>query len=374
MMLVFLFSFLYASLIFMFFVKWKNLPVFHTSLQHSDIFISVIIAFRNEANNLPVLLSALTEQSYSSENFEIILVNDHSHDSSEQIINAYRNSSRICLKLMALPDLVTGKKAALHAGVHVARGELIVTTDADCAVPPKWLQTIADFYQACNPVMILMPVVLTGNGIVARLQTLEFISLMGSTAASLALNKPLMCNGANLAFEKNAYLHLNSGDLRSDISTGDDTFLMLALFKQFPHRVRFLHSDQVVGKSKAVATFAGFFNQRLRWASKVHAYHQGYIKGFGVFLLCYTGLQAAAMAVIPFTVISSTTKWTCVLLLYGTKMIADGIFIKRVAVNLKQDFDVVAFLCWQFIYPFYVLLFGLSSFFLRYTWKERRYK
>ena len=98
------------------------------------------------------------------------------------------------------------KKKAIEAAIEIAGGELIVATDADCILPPGWLQTIADFYKTTGAAFIAAPVKFTyNNSVLQRFQATDFLVLQGITAASVASGFHAMSNGANFCYTKKLY-------------------------------------------------------------------------------------------------------------------------------------------------------------------------
>ena len=90
--------------------------------------ISVVIAFRNESNNIFACLTALEKQLYNNTLFEVILVNDHSEDDSVRQIETYQTTSKLNIQLLHLSS-EHGKKAALQLGIENANYCIIVSTN-----------------------------------------------------------------------------------------------------------------------------------------------------------------------------------------------------------------------------------------------------
>src|SRR3972149_10318722 len=80
---------LYVLKIQKFKYNWEHYSEFKPSGLDCKTGISVIIAFRNEISNLPALLSALKEQEYPPILYEVILVNDHSDDGSDILVQDF---------------------------------------------------------------------------------------------------------------------------------------------------------------------------------------------------------------------------------------------------------------------------------------------
>ena len=130
-----------------------------------------------------------------------------------------------------------GKKAAISQALHKAKNHLIIVTDADCILNTLWIENIVAFYQKTKSKMILAPVLLTpSNTLFEKMQVLEHLSLMGSTAGSAAIGFPVMCNGANMAYEREAALEVEK--LRHDfnIPSGDDMFLLEQFVKNYGYK------------------------------------------------------------------------------------------------------------------------------------------
>jgi len=107
-----------------FFIIWildgyKNLIKDFSEDNHYAPFISVIIASRNEAHNLPILLELLSQQTYPQDLFEIIVVNDRSSDDSDKVLQKYCTKINN-LKIVTItncPPIWAGKKWAIHNGI-----------------------------------------------------------------------------------------------------------------------------------------------------------------------------------------------------------------------------------------------------------------
>ena len=205
-------SFLFLSIYFiliMFYVwGWIKLNVFNYTKDFNPVQVSIVIACRNEEQNIGKLLTSLLNQEYPKDKIEIILVNDHSDDNTTNIINGFIQENQN-IKLFILPEDLIGKKDAMTFGVKNACSELILTTDADCNAGPLWISSMVSYYLQYRPKLLSGPVLMENKTLFQQLQTLEFASLVGSGAGAVGINKAIMVNGANLLFEKLNYLNSN---------------------------------------------------------------------------------------------------------------------------------------------------------------------
>ena len=172
---------------------------------------SILIPFRNEAENQERLLLSLAALKYPEARFEILLINDASTDASVEIIETFLLTHKLPLKILD-NERFSGspKKDALTKGIAHATFDWIVTTDADCQVPVLWLDQFNALAVKNSIQFIAGPVsFFSENGILNAFQHLDFLSLQGATIGSFGLKKAFMCNGANLAFSKIEFLRNN---------------------------------------------------------------------------------------------------------------------------------------------------------------------
>ena len=110
-----------------------------TGINHFLPKVSVIIAMRNEQEQVIHLLSALNKQVYPIDRLEFILVNDHSTDSTLEILE---NLAIDNLRVLNMPEGMFGKKSAIAFAMKEAKGEIILASDADCSFSPLWAHTM----------------------------------------------------------------------------------------------------------------------------------------------------------------------------------------------------------------------------------------
>ncbi len=235
--------------------------------------VSVVIPARNEAGNLSQCLASVLNQNYPSHLFEVILINDDSEDETgliaDQIAQNTPNLSVIHLKEKGLNSY---KKAALTKGIDQAKGEIILQTDADCIVGKKWISSMMGFF--CPKTAIVSgPVKFTyQSSVFEKIQTLEFMGLNILGAGSIAMKKPNMCNGANLAFRKSVFQQLNGYEGVDNVASGDDELLLQKIHKTKQYIIRYASTYSAIVSTPALPTLKDLFRQRIRWVSKSRSY------------------------------------------------------------------------------------------------------
>jgi cellulose synthase/poly-beta-1,6-N-acetylglucosamine synthase-like glycosyltransferase len=268
----------YAILIIAITIGWWRLKVFKTLGSLSDVKVSVIVAVRNEVKSIGNLLNSLLSQDYTQQLYEIIIVDDNSDDHTLRIVEEFVETQKISdrVHLIKLPaNAGSGKKAALAYGIQQSGGELIVITDADCFAGKQWISTVASYYDKFRPTMILGPVRMTydSNSLFGKFQSLEFLSLISSAAGSCNAGFPLLANGANIAFTRDAYDSCGGFTGSLQYPSGDDIFMMINIKNQFGAKtIRFLKSEEAIVYTPATVKWTSFIQQRMRWVSKSRGY------------------------------------------------------------------------------------------------------
>jgi len=198
----------YAGLMLVYGQGWRALPEWSAPPDFvPQMALTVIIPARNEAEHIGACLAAIVGGNYPSELLEIIVVDDHSDDATPQIVRDAAARFPV-VRLLPLADFMTAndqngafKKKALEVAMVRAKGEIIVTTDADCVFGADWLRLMASVFELSEkPVQLLTaPVVFHHDqNLLQRFQTLDFLGLMGITGAGIHYKFQRMGNCANL--------------------------------------------------------------------------------------------------------------------------------------------------------------------------------
>ena len=110
--------------------------------------ISVIVPFYNAEKYLRSCITALLSQDASQENYEVILVDNNSTDSSVAIAKQFP-------RVKVLSESRQGAYAARNTGLAEARGEIIAFTDADCLPDRDWLRNMGTTMQSAQVRLVL---------------------------------------------------------------------------------------------------------------------------------------------------------------------------------------------------------------------------
>jgi glycosyltransferase involved in cell wall biosynthesis len=109
-------------------------------------FVSIVIPTYNRSDLLLCCMESLLRQDYPREKYEIIVVDDGSHDKTETLFQKENIPSTIKIIYYRHPEN-RGIAAARNLGFDRARGEIIASCDDDCSVAPDWLFQIVETFR-----------------------------------------------------------------------------------------------------------------------------------------------------------------------------------------------------------------------------------
>lgn len=358
---------LYAGLIGLFTFGWyrKKGPLPQAS-PATPIKVSVIIAARNEEKYIAGLLTDLAELDYPASLIEILIIDDHSEDNTIEIVRNIVDGWKFDgFKLIKNEDGV-GKKSAIAVGISKATGDVILLTDADCRVGQGWVSAMVSHFKDAEKMMIFGPVAyFEEGGLLNRFQSLEFSGLMISGAGAAMAGHPFMCNGANMAYRKEAFLQVGAFEGNEKFISGDDVFLMHKIKKRYGSRaIGFAINRNAIVRTFPAPGLKAFFRQRIRWASKTRGYNDK--------VATFTAVIVFLFNLLIITALIGGCWHPGLFLMYGA-----GILIKSL-IDFPLMWGVTGFnderrLLWsylpfQVVYPVYIVLAGIVSLFGKKKW------
>ncbi|MCZ6634378.1 MAG: glycosyltransferase [bacterium] len=350
-------------------------PVRTARQENPPPFVSVVIAARNEADQIGPCLEGLIRQTYPSDRFEVLVVNDGSQDQTAQIVSDYTGPESNIYGLdvgSAFPDLAA-KKRPMSVGIEAARGDIILTTDADCRPLPTWISgMVACFQPDVGAVIGFSQLKLPGSPLTffERLQALDFLALMSAAAGAANLGVPLAASGQNLAYRKTLFERVGGFREIGHRPSGDDVLLLQLMRKAKSGRIVFATHPETFISTWRSESPTGFWQQRKRWASNAPVQFRlnppffAYIASiFLINLLAPVGLL---------------TGWTwfggnLALCCWIGKALADTLVICRAARRFGRTDLLFLLPVWECLQVPYTILIGLAGSLGRFTWKGRQH-
>jgi len=340
----------------------KKRPAYHKRL------ISVIIACKNEEQNVKDLIASLTKQTYPIDKYEVILADDNSTDSTAKLIQTaianHPNFHYIHVSPSEYPSIV-GKKKPITAAVTASKGEILAFTDADCLPAPEWLDDINNafatkigFYAGFSPLKYKR------NNLFTSLKSLERVSIFAVSAGSFGLNIPLTCTARNMAYTRELWQEVHGFSGIKHLRSGDDD-LMLHKIRCNVGRYYFSFNCKAIVTTKQTNRLKTQLSAETRRASKFF-YYPFYIKLLVLFvltfyaILCYRGYIA----------ITTRTLEKDLLLVLTAKLAFEFTLLGVFLLRFRRLVNPFTFIIAEILYIPYFVIFGIIGTFGRYKWKK----
>ncbi len=337
----------------------------HVSNAHGPK-VSVVIAARNEESSIAKLLESLEKQDYQG--YEIILVDDHSDDNTIEIAKNIAAKSKVSIKIISSPGV--GKKSALTEGIQVAESEFILVTDADCVVNSEWISGMVSGFTSEKIVFVAGMVKYSGKGSWLRdiLQT-EMVFLQVVSAGMYKLGKPIMCNGASMAFRKSFFVK-NNGFFGDKYVSGDDIFLLQKANASGVNAIAWNCDSTNLVSTRPASSISEAILQRARWLSKVRGYTglSGFVTG-AMFLAVQLLLPGAIISVFVYGSVSNP-----IVLSFALKMGVELLLLSLAVPFFGENRIIPKFPLAMVVYNFISIasVFGLMKRDMK--WKGRNWK
>ncbi|MFQ6040358.1 MAG: glycosyltransferase, partial [Candidatus Poribacteria bacterium] len=399
-------------------------------LNHSLPYVSVVVAARNEEDNLSACLKSLLTQSYPREQYEVIVVDDHSTDNTYSIACAFAADNPI-LKVLKLDNAAEcrmrnaecsherrernakddpepfryfrdlscfsrlnseirnpmGKQMALDWGIQSCRGEIILSTDADCIVPDTWIESMVKAYEREVGVVVGFSMLDEGcqeieeysrdssfksfhrflRSLFIKLQSLELLSLFSAFAGGLKIGVALACTGNNIGYRRQVYDELG-GFVNLGITVAEDNMFIQWVDRCSKWKIKPLCHADVTVLTRPMKTVKDFMRQRLRWASNSTENRLSLVCfmviAYGFYLLLPLSLLLAAFGVL---------SWKLAFAILSLKLVPEFLLVFR-GLKLFNRMDLLKY--FPLLQPcqiLYVLICGVFGLLFKVIWKERQF-
>lgn len=323
--------------------------------------VSVVVAARNEEENIARCLNSLVHLDYPKEKLEIIIADDKSTDKTAELIQDVALQFPFLQYYAVQESDIKGKGNAIHQAVLRSKGEFVLMTDADCAVQSTWArETVKYFTDETGLVCgITTP---RSSRLFEKVQELNWTYLLSTGSAVAAIGYPIGGIGNNFSFRKRAYLEVG-GYAQVRFSVTED-FALFQAIKKTKWKIAYPALRETHNITEPVQTLAELYKQQKRWIlGGASADWKSWITlgvGFSTHLL-----SALSFAVFPFK--------TAVTMLF-VKLFADAIFLATPLIRLRLTRLAPNFFFFE-LYQYLLIIFvPLAALFDRkVVWKGRIY-
>ncbi len=307
--------------------------------------ISIVVAARNEEENIVDCMTSLNNLIYPEGKIEIIIVNDYSTDSTGNLIESFIKDKPKFKTIVPSGSIgsLRGKTNALANAIKISKGKILLTTDADCIVSPAWAKTLASYYQE-DVGFVGGFTTQYDRSAFEGMQAIDFIYLLTIAAGAINFGKPLSCIGNNMSYRRSAYLAVG-GYESLPFSVTEDFKLLMAIHNLKKYKIIYPLDPEGLVTSKACPDWKTLFWQKKRWG--VGGKESDLI---GYMVLVWGYLSSAAILLTPFLFAPSA------LYLCFFKFGLDYFFVKPVFNKLNLKLKLTHFLVFEIYFILYVIL------------------
>jgi cellulose synthase/poly-beta-1,6-N-acetylglucosamine synthase-like glycosyltransferase len=335
-------------------------------------FVSVIIPFRNESENILKSLNSIESQAYPADKYEVIYVDDSSDDDSFEKLckNKINNNIRI-ISLKSTDSVSAHKKRAVKYGIDNSKGEIIVTTDADCIHSKLWLKNLLSTFEEAVGFVSGPVKFISDESLFSKIQSIEFSGLVLTGAGLIGNNSPSICNGANVAYRKNVFYEVNGFEDHLHLSSGDDEILMQKIAAEKKYKVVFCINEEAVVSTQPNKNIYQFYQQRKRWASKSLFYPD---KNLRVQLILIFIFYFSLIIQMILTLLYSFYFVIPLTLSLITKTVFEYLIIREGKGLLTSNEFFGVFLISEIFHIPYIIISALAGIRGKFNWKKRNLK
>jgi len=356
----FILFFTYSILLLLFSIKRKEEP---NVLPIELPMVSVLVAARNEEENILACLTRLQQLDYPIDKIEFLIGNDRSEDNTLKIIESYIETAKK-FKVITIEDNLGTAKGKANVLAHLAKaakGDFLCITDADIEVPSTWIKGLLSRYQKGDGIISGVTIV-QGDSLFAKLQAIEWIYAFGMVKIVSDLKIPVSAVGNNMMISKEAYWS-TGGYENIPFSITED----FELFRQTLRRgwrFKNLQNQDVLAFSKPIKNWRTLFHQRKRWLTG--AWNLPLVLSTCLFL------QSIFLPVILFTMFIHPLTG---IILWGLKIVLQQAFVGMELRRLKQSLELLKYV---FLFEIYAGLFSVALLVYHFlpgkiNWKGRKY-
>lgn len=349
------------------FARTKNQSIPHEA---HNLSVSIIIPAYNESASIQKTIRSALELDYPKDKLEIIVVDDGSKDTTYALAEKLASSQ---VRVFRKPN--GGKASALNYGIARARGEIIVTMDADTfAERPALKRIIARFYRADIMAVNSSIAIYHPKTFWQRIQHIEYYLTVFLKRAFSLVNAIYITSGAFSAYRK-SFFEKHGGYQEGNITED----LEIALRIQ-SHDYTIEYSPDSVLYTLGPRTFRDLLYQRRRW-------YTGLVRNLWVYRTRLFGKKRGALGTLILPSVILSIILSLVLTAYTAFRLVDSIqdelfMLGSVNFNFVNAYELNVYLLQQFFFTFFsnplyvftLFFIGVTLFYLQYARRRLLFK
>lgn len=213
--------------------------------------VSIVIAARNEEDNLMEHIPLIMEQNYPE--FEVIVVNDSSWDDTQEILKALQIQfpNMHLIHLDEEKQNMQGKKFAITLGIKAAKHELILLTDADCKPLHKnWIREMAATMTESKSIVLGFSPYSKKKGWLNKVIRFDTLMIGLQYLGMAKAGRPYMGVGRNLMYRKELFFSVGGFKSHYSVQSGDDDLFINQVANKRNTAVQFAPEAQTISEPK----------------------------------------------------------------------------------------------------------------------------
>lgn len=326
-----------------------------------DLPISVIIAARNEENNIAALIQSLNAQNYPKDKYEVIIVDDNSADNTLEEIK-HNIPPELNIKYYSIKSEekeLPAKKGVLIFAVKQTRFPYIMVTDADCSPSKNWLRSFSDKFSEGYDVLFGAAPFFERKSLINRISRFENLRSGLLTFAAAGLKFPYSAAARSFGYSRESYNKLNGYHSVSDAIAGDDDLFIREAVKA-RMQIGVILDKQSFVYSETPDSLKNYLKQKARHLSVSGKY----LFAHKIILGLWHALNIAALIFIILSFISAEF-----LFFPAIKIICDIILASAVQRKFGYKFRVYEIFYLQFIYEIFIIINYINGVLKPVKWK-----
>jgi len=321
--------------------------------------ISIIVAAKNEANNIETLINHLKKLEYPVDSFEVILVDDNSADNTYDIIK------QLIITLLNFRVLSTkstgfsGKRDALSLGIQNAKYPFIMITDADCCPGSNWLKSFSQKFNRGYGMLYGVAPFYQNKNLINQISCFENLKSSFLSFAMTSLGLPYSATARSFGFAKKVFDSIGGYSNTRDTKSGDDDLLLREAVKK-KIRIGVVTDVNSFVFSRTKNNFKEYLQQKARHTQTSFYYLNIHkiILGFWHLLNLFFLFSTFLMFLNPIFGI-----------LLPSKVLIDLLFTKTSQKRFGYNYSLLNIFYLQILYEVFLVVHFLNARFTEIKWK-----
>jgi len=325
-----------------------------------NIKISIVVAAKNEERNIEQLVTAIENQNYPKDFYELIIVDDNSKDTtSAKARSLITDDNNLSVYSIKDPSSAP-KKGALQLGIEKAKHDFILITDPDCTPLSDWIISFAGkFRDGYDFLFGLAPFHLKRNSDLNSFACFENLRSSLITFSAAGLGMPFSASARSFGFKKESFFKLEGYKNTLNVVDGDDDLLIRqAVINNM--NIGTVTNIKALVYSESPFTFKEYAIQKKRHTRTSHKYllkHKIMLGYWHIINISFT----FSVLLIPFSIFF--------ILPFLLKMASDYIIVKKRQSDFAYMFENFEIPLNQFLYELMIIFHFINSFFGKDRWR-----